>query len=1118
MHLNLRNILFLCCLLAGLSTTAKAQFYTGSNNTFGKNRVQFNPSFWQSYHFERFKVYFVGSGQQHAVYTAKSAHKFLQEVEAFLDYNITDEIQFVVFNSQSAFRQSNIGLTNDDETNIGGVTRVDGNKIFVYYEGDHQKLDEQIRSGIANMVVHKMMYGDNWKESLKSSTLLTFPDWFLKGFVAYMEGDWNTELDNKVKDGILSGNYSKFNRLEGEDAELAGRAIWNYIDEVYGRKMIPNILYMTRVSRNIESGFLYVLGTSLKNLSHDFVAYYRERYNKDDLFRIEPSDQELRIKTKKTRKYQQYRLSPDGKYAAFVSNELGQYKVWLYDIEKNEPKEVKRFDAYEQKKAAYDKKQTDKQRQNPEYSPKTYKAYKPKYYRSKKIAKGDHKLDRLPDYSHPVLAWHPTGEVLAFIEEKKGELILNLYDLEEKKSYDKPLMKLEKVLDMSYSNDGKKIIMSAVAKGQTDIYLYNVIGNNQKQLTNDFYDDLHPRFIDNSTRVIFSSNRNDDTIRKKTEIEMNRYDKDIFILDIEKPKYPLTRITNTPFVDESYPNQYDEKHYSYVSNENGINNRYLAYYDSAISHIDTAIHYRYFSVTGRLSNYSRDVIEYDPTVKSDAFAMLMRKQGKFRFYRGKQANDKMMEDELVPTRFMKYRLNSLRDPIVETISTEEIKEAKDSNAVDINNYRFDDEIIEFEKVVIKMEREDQKDTTIIKEDTIEFELPRKQIYDINFTTNYIVSQVDNSFLNQSYQRYTGGGYQNPGFNGLIKMGMIDLFEDYRVIGGFRFPVNFDNTEYMLSFENLKSRLDKKYLVSRQSFSRVQNGEVQKIQTYDLKHNIRYPFSEVASLRLTGNLRYDRLVTLSTEPSTLEKENENHYMGGVKLEYVYDNTRSLGLNLPQGMRFKLWGEAYHELDQKETDFFVFGLDWRHYLRIHRSIIFASRIAASTSIGSQRLLYYMGGVDSWLGTQFDASVIPDPNQNYQFQTIATPVRGFYQNARNGNSMALINNELRVPVFKYLSGKPLKSDFLENFMVVGFGDIGTAWTGWNPYTSENSFNTTLVEGHNYLITLQNQKEPIIYGYGVGLRSRLFGYYVRFDWSWGVDDGVVLKGVKYLSLSLDF
>lgn len=182
------------------------------------------------------------------------------------------------------------------------------------------------------------------------------------------------------------------------------------------------------------------------------------------------------------------------------------------------------------------------------------------------------------------------------------------------------------------------------------------------------------------------------------------------------------------------------------------------------------------------------------------------------------------------------------------------------------------------------------------------------------------------------------------------------------------------------------------------------------------------------------------------------------------------------------------------------------------------MFATRFAASTSVGSQRLVYFMGGVDNWMGAKFDNSIQISPNENYQFQTIATPVRGFYQNARNGNTFAVINNELRFPIFKYLAKNPIRSDFISNFMIIGFADIGTAWTGTNPYDLENSFNTTVIDGKNYEVILQNQKEPIIYGYGGGLRSKVLGYYLRYDLAWGVDDGVILKPISYFSLAIDF
>ena len=255
-------LFLLACLLA------RTQYYSGSDIEFGQNRVQYNTFFWQSYDFQRFKIYFQQSERKHAIYTAKAAHKYLQELEKFLDYETEEKIHFVVFNTQSEFRQSNIGLQGNTITsNIGGTARIEGNKIFLYYEGDHIKFNNQIRTGLSQLLVTRILYGDNWKQTIKNASLLNVPEWFMKGMVSYLGEPWSTSIDNEVKNKILSGGFDKFSHLTGDQARLAGKSIWNYIDEVYGPKMIPNILYMTRVSKNIESGFIYVLGVNLSKLS-----------------------------------------------------------------------------------------------------------------------------------------------------------------------------------------------------------------------------------------------------------------------------------------------------------------------------------------------------------------------------------------------------------------------------------------------------------------------------------------------------------------------------------------------------------------------------------------------------------------------------------------------------------------------------------------------------------------------------------------------------------------------------------------------------------------------------------------------------------------------------------
>jgi hypothetical protein len=53
-----------------------------------------------------------------------------------------------------------------------------------------------------------MLYGGSLTSQVTNATLLTLPDWYLQGLISYLADDWNTSIDNFVRDGIISGRYS----------------------------------------------------------------------------------------------------------------------------------------------------------------------------------------------------------------------------------------------------------------------------------------------------------------------------------------------------------------------------------------------------------------------------------------------------------------------------------------------------------------------------------------------------------------------------------------------------------------------------------------------------------------------------------------------------------------------------------------------------------------------------------------------------------------------------------------------------------------------------------------------------------------------------------------------
>jgi Tol biopolymer transport system component len=1079
-HWNrLPALLIACAALCG-GVRVQAQFYSGSQQEYGKNRVQYQEFFWQQYRFQDMEVYFYKEGRDLARYTAQAAVKHRRDLEREFDFALDDRLQFIVYNSLTDFRQSNIGLAGiAGDNNIGGMTRIVGTKIFVYFEGDHTLLDKQIRTGIAHVIIDQMMFGGNWREMVRNSTFMHLPAWYTDGIISYYGEPWNARLNNRIRDGIMSGRYDKLNRLEGADATLMGHAIWKYVADIYGPGVIPNILYMTRVSRNAESGFLFVLGVSLSTLTQECLEYYKARFAEEDRFREEVALDPLPIRTRKKRSYSEFKRSPDGRHLAWVSNELGQYKVWVYDTT------------------------TGKRR---------------------RIMKGEKKLDRIVDRSFPVLAWHPSSKALSYALERRGQLIMRTYTVDDRKTATKPIFMLKKILSMSYSPDGRNMIFSAVREGRTDLYLYHVIGNRQEQLTDDQFDDLDPQFVDDGRRIIFSSDRTNDTLRTGGEVALVNGPKDIFLLDLETRSPVLTRLTNTPGVNETQPAAWDSTTYTFLSERDGIRNRFLVRYDSAVSHIDTVVHYRFFTVEERLTDLKRSILEQDVNAVRGRYTQLQLVNGRYRFHEGRT-----VRGPAVGRRGMGGTEDGPDDgfavgdePLIPVVKVDpQVPRPTGEDAVDIRNYVFLDEVggrePREERTAVPGTR---PEAVVQPADTLPprpFAYPEQRNYNLNFTIDEVVTQVDNSFSNQFYQPFNGPNALNPGLSALTRMGASDLFEDHRVVGGFRLSLDLNNNDYLLAYENVKRRLDKRLSFQRQSYQGLTQTTVLKVHTHNVRYQVSWPFSELASLRGSVMYRNDRFVLKAIDPLSLVEPNFSDHMVGGKLEYVYDSSMPRGLNLWTGWRLKVFAEYYQQPIEQQSDMQVVGLDLRLSQQIHRELIWVNRLAGASSMGNRKIIHFLGGVDNWLFARVDNSIPIDFRQNYFYQTMGVPMRGFLFNARNGSSFGVFNSELRVPIVRYLANKPIRSDFFNHLQIAAFTDIGTAWTGPDPYSEDNTFNQVVIERNPLTITLNSQREPIVYGYGFGLRTRLLGYFVRADWAWGVDDGVVLPRVFYFSLSLD-
>ncbi len=1093
MRIGVRSIRIACIVLTGflLSRPVAAQFYNGSQMTFGKNRVQYNDFLWTYFRFNNFDVYYYLNGKELAQHVADYAGKYIPEIEKKLETTLDKKTQFIVYNTYSELKQSNIGLMTHSRYNTGGVTHIIGTKVFLYFDGDLNHFDRQIRGGITRLMLENIIYGGSIGTQVKNSTLINLPSWYIDGLVSFYSRNWDTELDNKVKDGILSGKYKKFNHLLDEDAVLAGHSLWRYVAEKYGEENLASIAYMTRVNRSVESGFLYVLGISFKEVINEWYEWYKQIYSPANQS-FSPYNPDISFKLKRDRVYDNIHISPDGEKVVYSVNDKGLYKVYIADMSTGK------------KKAIYRK---------------------------------GFRTDEKVDYSYPLLAWHPAGNVIAMITEFKGILYLHFYDMETRKWQDQNLFGYQKILDFSYSPDGRMFVMSAVQKGQSDIYLFNIAAKAAEPLMQDVYNDLNPHFIPKTNQIIFSSNRPDDTLRFTKE-NIRSYDgmenNDLFLYQLGSGSNLVKRVTNTRLANEIQPTPYSPGYFSYLSDANGVYNRYAATFDSTVAYVDTTVHYRYFTQTFPLTNYPRSVLTQDVSYTGRKTAEVVFEKDRFHIYSGTIPEGRVAplnnleqskymlaleakeakEKEAEALRKANPEVKIKRKRFVAVYENEITPAETDSAGVDINTYRIKGVLTENTSMRGKSVVQPELSNAIIK-------LPQPRNYNVEYSVSQLISQLDFSYLNLSYQPYLGYSgpvYQNSPTNALFMLGATDLLEDYRIFGGVRLNASLVHNEYLFGYANLKHRIDREILFHRTGFDVSYSNALVRHRIHELHYVLTYPFTEIAAFKFTSTLQYDKPYPLAFDYATANMKGEASTWGILKGEWIYDNTREIGTNLMLGLRYKVFGEYYQLLKQPSVNMIVTGFDIRNYTRIHRSFIWANRFAGSTSFGKNKLLYYMGGVDNWLMPEFNYEYQIDYNQNYAFQTLATSMRGFRQNARSGNTFALFSSELRFPVFRYFLNKPLRSEFLNNFMIVGFTDIGSAWQGLNPLDESNTYYTKTISSPPLDITVKVQKDPLIAGYGFGLRSTLFGYFLRADWAWGVEDQQVQPYIFYLSLSLDF
>jgi len=546
-----KKIFLLTSLLIVFGTMVNAQV---SSVEFGKNRVQYKNFKWEYYQTNNFNSYFNQNGQELAKFVAQVAEEELPLMEKFVEFTLQRRANIVVYNSFNDMKQSNIGLGIDWQSE-GGTTKLVNNKMIVYYTSNHAELRTQIREGIAKILTENVLFGDDLGEVAGNKALLDLPEWLVDGYVAYAGENWSSQLDDDLKSEILSEKYKNFYQLAFERPLLAGHAFWYFVEERYNRENTTYLLYLARIYKNLNKATQQVTKKrKFKDLLNEFMVFQYEKYEKDiNRRRYNPKGSEVTsVIVGKQKDYFNFNVNPNRRIGsvAVVEYKKGQYRVIL----NQEDKDIVLL----------------------------------------KLGSKSKLGDIDPNY--PMMAWDQKGTRLSVLYEEAGRIKLFVHDANlNRKIYERDLTTFfDQVQDMKFIYNFQTLLFSAVKNGHSDIYTYDIENDKIKQITDDVYDDLDPSLValPGKVAIIFSSNRPGPEIKGgDTSLMKDRFN--IFMVtDFDTDKIELnqvTQLTNLKFGNATKPSQYNDNHFTFVSDENGIANRYAGFVSSKIAGVETVV-------------------------------------------------------------------------------------------------------------------------------------------------------------------------------------------------------------------------------------------------------------------------------------------------------------------------------------------------------------------------------------------------------------------------------------------------------------------------------------------------------------------------------------------------
>lgn len=1033
-----------------------------------------------------FDVYCKQGHEEMADRVAKYAEMARGQLGYLYDYQPSSRYILIYADNAHEVLSSNYWEAGLNTNTVSGYIALQKLDAVVVLPENTADLYMAVKHAVSDVLLKEFDYGQELPSIIQNELLSYQVPWFYEGITDFVAYGWTYKDEMRLRTLNRTDLLRMALEGEGEYNRFVRKSIWFFIAHEYGPQKFAELLYIAKMGHSSEESIISILGIPLSTFTdrwREFLFKHADelRKGREEMGDLSNSQS---ISMKKGMKLLDFAYSETAKKMAFYAEKKGKHYFQMYDIEAEKITDIPITSGYKN------------------------------------------------DYSHSFsfhypIAFSQDGQQIYTTQYIHNQLNLVAWDIEKKIKKEIPLdPSIERIASFAFSHDGKKVAISVVKNGKSDIMLTNTTFSDTKMLTNDIFEDICPTWSYDDEILYFSSNRDSPHLQANlSKWDYFKNDFDVFALPLNGKKDSLIQITNSPLTNEMQLGMSNSYEICYLSEESGV--------------WDLHSYNIFQEESAYLTKVSTGIEKC--SLGEEKFAFSAYQNGEKQLYLASYPQNKLIAPSISDFRQEYLRLLNPQKIMLEEgdKEVEIVKNApstspqkKDTATSPLRYYIFDDAQSDDHSVTLKKTEKKDKTAETLTKGMIRYQTTWEDVFTKNpekprnqWRTEYLQAQIVYHPLPRSgiaFGTAVHDALQHHRFTGTVT--------PYFLMLPF---VQFGNTDAQLRYTYQKHRLDLYAEVGGWRRLHEKEGVIRGILDTALyrfaavygKIGATYPLSSFWQVGTEQSLHFIQKQDLRLIFNVTATDARNQFVQS-KVYADFNNVHYQEDFPYKGTRFHAELNRYSALKENNLSFENVQISLQHYQPLWKKITLAANLNSLFSFSGQKQTIYLGGIDNWFlgilrkdrpGSSAYTGKINTDLTSFAFQEFAMPVRGFWFNARSGTKYVVANFDLRVP-FAQFKGKYLNDKPLYAWEWISFFDIGTTWRTGNPLSQKNPTDFQTIFYGPVTMQLQTLKNPFLIGFGTGAKVRLLNYTLRGDLAWGLEDNTLQKPIFTIAFGRAF